>query len=122
MPDRCSPARVRFAAPKTGAPLPAPRRSGPMGTATGGSGGNTIEGEIRFSTRGAASSAAPKNKTDLRCSPNIPKRPLVPDRLYVVKCHPCARIKLSPICQVEHYRQEFHPGGLNCHSSGKLPV
>ena len=28
MPERCSPARVRFAAPKTGAPLPAPRRSG----------------------------------------------------------------------------------------------
>ena len=28
MPERCSLARVRFAAPKTGAPLPAPRRSG----------------------------------------------------------------------------------------------
>ena len=28
MPERCSPARVRSAAPKSGAPLPAPRRSG----------------------------------------------------------------------------------------------
>lgn len=28
MPERCSPARVRYAAPKSGAPLPAARRSG----------------------------------------------------------------------------------------------
>jgi hypothetical protein len=49
MPERCSPARVRYAAPETGAPLPAPRRSGGPGGATGGSGGNTIEREIRSS-------------------------------------------------------------------------
>ena len=41
MPERCSPARVRFAAPKSGAPLPAPRRSGRSHCTTGGSGGNT---------------------------------------------------------------------------------
>ena len=34
-------ARVRYAAPQTGAPLPAPRRSGPVIYTTGGSGGNT---------------------------------------------------------------------------------
>ena len=47
IPERCSLARVRFAAPKTGAPLPAPRRSGGRHIATGGSDGNTIELEIR---------------------------------------------------------------------------
>ena len=41
MPERCSQSRVRFAAPKTGAPLTAPRRSGQTVIATGGSGGNT---------------------------------------------------------------------------------
>jgi hypothetical protein len=41
MPERCSPSRVRFAAPNIGAPLTAPRRSGRMVIATGGSGGNT---------------------------------------------------------------------------------
>jgi hypothetical protein len=41
VPERCSPSRVRFAAPKNGAPLTAPRRSGRMIIATGGSGGNT---------------------------------------------------------------------------------
>src|SRR5262249_43245753 len=41
VPERCSQSRVRFAAPKTGAPLTAARRSGPRGIATGGSGGNT---------------------------------------------------------------------------------
>jgi hypothetical protein len=40
MPERCSPSRVRFAAPNYGAPLTAPRRSGQVPTATGGSGGN----------------------------------------------------------------------------------
>jgi hypothetical protein len=35
-------ARVRFAAPNSGAPLPAPRRSGHAQYATGGSGGNTF--------------------------------------------------------------------------------
>ena len=35
-------ARVRFAAPNSGAPLPAPRRSGQAQYATGGSGGNTL--------------------------------------------------------------------------------
>jgi hypothetical protein len=41
MPQRCSPARVRFAAPKTGAPLPAARRCGDLESTTGGSGGIT---------------------------------------------------------------------------------
>ncbi len=41
VPERCSPSRVRFAAPKAGAPLTAPLRSGQTGIATGGSGGNT---------------------------------------------------------------------------------
>ena len=40
VPERCSPSRVRFAAPNYGAPLTAPRRSGQVPTATGGSGGN----------------------------------------------------------------------------------
>ena len=40
MPERCSPSRVRFAAPNYGAPLTTPRRSGQMIIATGGSGGN----------------------------------------------------------------------------------
>lgn len=48
MPERCSPARVRSAAPKTGAPLPAARRSGHEIHATGGSGGNRIGREVRF--------------------------------------------------------------------------
>ena len=39
MPERCSRARVRSAAPKTGAPLRAVRRSGYRLNATGGSGG-----------------------------------------------------------------------------------
>ena len=41
MPERCSPSRVRFAAPNYGAPLTAVRRSGRTMIATGGSGGNT---------------------------------------------------------------------------------
>jgi hypothetical protein len=41
MPERCSPSRVRFAAPNPGAPLTAARRSGRVVIATGGSGGNT---------------------------------------------------------------------------------
>jgi hypothetical protein len=41
VPERCSPSRVRFAAPNCGAPLTSPRRSGQTDTATGGSGGNT---------------------------------------------------------------------------------
>ena len=40
VPERCSPSRVRFAAPNYGAPLTAPRRSGQVAIATGGSGGN----------------------------------------------------------------------------------
>ena len=40
VPERCSPSRVRSAAPHSGAPLTAPRRSGQMAIATGGSGGN----------------------------------------------------------------------------------
>jgi hypothetical protein len=44
VPERCSPSRVRFAAPNTGAPLTAARRSGRMDIATGGSGGNTARG------------------------------------------------------------------------------
>jgi hypothetical protein len=41
VPERCSRARVRCAAPHNGAPLPAPRRSGRSCFAMGGSGGNT---------------------------------------------------------------------------------
>jgi hypothetical protein len=41
MPERCSPSRVRSAAPNYGAPLTAARRSGRTRIATGGSGGNT---------------------------------------------------------------------------------
>ena len=41
MPERCSPSRVRFAAPNCGAPLTAPLRSGQTLIATGGSGGIT---------------------------------------------------------------------------------
>jgi hypothetical protein len=44
VPERCSPSRVRFAAPNSGAPLTAARRSGRMDIATGGSGGNTARG------------------------------------------------------------------------------
>jgi hypothetical protein len=40
VPERCSPSRVRFVAPNYGAPLTAPRRSGQVAIATGGSGGN----------------------------------------------------------------------------------
>ena len=39
MPERCSRARVRYAAPKAGAPLRTARRSGGSRNATGGSGG-----------------------------------------------------------------------------------
>jgi hypothetical protein len=41
VPERCSQARIRFAAPKPGAPLLAARRSGHDIDATGGSDGNT---------------------------------------------------------------------------------
>jgi hypothetical protein len=41
VPQRCSRSRVRFAAPQTGAPLTAVRRSGRGLLATGGSDGNT---------------------------------------------------------------------------------
>ena len=41
MPERCSPSRVRFAAPNCGAPLTALLRSGQTLIATGGSGGIT---------------------------------------------------------------------------------
>lgn len=41
MPERCSPSRVRFAAPNCGAPLTTPLRSGQTLLATGGSGGIT---------------------------------------------------------------------------------
>ncbi len=51
-------ARVCYAAPQTGARLPAPRRSGPMTYATGGSGGNT-----------SALSMAGKTKKDRSPSP-----------------------------------------------------
>ena len=40
LPERCSPSRVRFAAPHYGAPLTAARRSGQVAIATSGSGGN----------------------------------------------------------------------------------
>ena len=44
MPERCSPSRVRSAAPNYGAPLTAVRRSGQVVIATGGSGGNMRRG------------------------------------------------------------------------------
>jgi len=47
VPERCSQSRVRFAAPKGGAPLTAARRSGPEVVATGGSGGNTSRPDTR---------------------------------------------------------------------------
>ena len=49
MSERCSPARVRCAAPENGRALDQlARRSDLKYVATGGSGGNTIEDEIRF--------------------------------------------------------------------------
>lgn len=42
VPERCSPSRVRFAAPKAGAPLTAAGRSAGGTITTGGSGGKTI--------------------------------------------------------------------------------
>jgi hypothetical protein len=43
VPERCSHSRVRFAAPNSGAPLTAARRSGQVVIATGGSGGNMMQ-------------------------------------------------------------------------------
>jgi hypothetical protein len=51
MPERCSTSRVRFAAPKCGAPLTSPRRSGGMVIATGGSGGNTSRTPVKTKGR-----------------------------------------------------------------------
>jgi hypothetical protein len=49
MPERSSPSRVRYAAPKTGAPLTAPGRSGGETVATGGSGGKTTTESVQHS-------------------------------------------------------------------------
>ena len=59
MPERCSPSRVRFAAPNCGTPLTAPRRSGQTTPATGGSGGNT------------SPRAAPRQKRRLPCGSRL---------------------------------------------------
>jgi hypothetical protein len=55
VPERCSPSRVRFAAPNSGAPLTAARRSGRTDVATGGSGGNTARG-LRQKNKGRRTS------------------------------------------------------------------
>jgi hypothetical protein len=55
VPERCSPSRVRFAAPKSGAPLTAVRRSGRRIVATGGSGGNTSRACRNVQTKRPAS-------------------------------------------------------------------
>ena len=60
VPERCSPSRVRFAAPKSGAPLTAPRRSGRIAIATGGSGGNTSRARTKPKTKGRLSSCGGK--------------------------------------------------------------
>ena len=48
MPERCSPARVRYAAPDIGALLPRCAPFQAKAITMGGSGGNTIRAEIRF--------------------------------------------------------------------------
>jgi hypothetical protein len=60
VPERCSPSRVRFAAPKGGAPLTAARRSGRKVVATGGSGGNTSRPSTRQNTKGRLPSCGGK--------------------------------------------------------------
>jgi len=66
VPERCSQSRVRFAAPKSGAPLTTARRSGREVVATGGSGGNTSRPCTRQKTKGRLPSCGGKpawNKT-----------------------------------------------------------
>ena len=60
VPERCSQSRVRFAAPKGGAPLTAVRRSGREVVATGGSGGNTSRPCIRQKPKGRLPSCGGK--------------------------------------------------------------
>ena len=60
VPERCSPSRVRFAAPNSGAPLTAARRSGRIVVATGGSGGNTSRPCTRQKTKGRLPSCGGK--------------------------------------------------------------
>jgi hypothetical protein len=55
VPERCSPSKVRFAAPNSGAPLTSARRSGRMEIATGRSGGNTARG-LRQKNKGRLAS------------------------------------------------------------------
>ncbi len=62
VPERCSPSRVRSAAPNNGAPLTAPRRSGQNSIATGGSGGNTSR--ILAKTKGRLTSCRGKPAQD----------------------------------------------------------
>ena len=62
MPERCSQSRVRFAAPNSGAPLTAVRRSDREVVATGGSGGNTkrsAKNKTRQPTRRGLDRVAP---------------------------------------------------------------
>jgi hypothetical protein len=61
VPERCSPSRVRFAAPKCGAPLTAARRSGRIAIATGGSGGNISRPRPQPQTKGRLSSCGGKS-------------------------------------------------------------
>jgi len=65
MPERCSPSRVRFAAPNIGAPLTAVRRSGRVVIATGGSGGNTS----RFPCKRKGRLPSSRRKAGLRSKP-----------------------------------------------------
>jgi hypothetical protein len=60
VPERCSQSRVRFAAPKSGAPLTAARRSGRNVIATGGSGGNTSRPCTRQKAKGRLPSCGGK--------------------------------------------------------------
>ena len=60
VPERCSQSRVRFAAPKSGAPLTAPRRSVRIVVATGGSGGNTSRPCTRPKAKGRLPSCGGK--------------------------------------------------------------
>jgi hypothetical protein len=69
MPERCSPSRVRFAAPKSGAPLTAARRSGRTEIATGGSGGNTSRYPVQR-----------KGRLPSRRKAGLKTKPVRPDR------------------------------------------
>jgi len=72
VPERCSQSRVRFAAPKGGAPLTAARRSGPEVVATGGSGGNTSRPDTRQNKNARLSSCGGKPGLKQKTNPSDP--------------------------------------------------